>query len=118
MKSVDDMGDVPKLLEALVWKEPKAPLEAFMELSEEAKAILKAAAADGGTIMHRRYYGGEEIQAGGESLIPDQDPRTVARWVGGLEDLRRRHVKDRGHKGEVFEVTREGYEAADELPDV
>ena len=89
------------------------------ELSEEAKAILKAAAADDGTIMRQRYLGGQAMQAGRETLIRDQDPRTVARWMGGLEDLqRRRYIKDRGHKGEMFEVTREGYEAADELPDV
>ena len=88
------------------------------ELSEEAKAILKAAVADDGTIMCQRYLGGQAMQAGREVLIRDQDPRTVARWMGGLEDLqRRRYIKDRGHKGEVFEVTREGYEAADELPD-
>ena len=119
VKSVDDMGDIPKLLEALVWKEPKAPHETFTELSEEAKAILKTAVAGDGIIMHLRYYGGEKIQAGGESLIPDQDPRTVASWVSGLEDLRwRRYIKDRGHKGEMFEVTREGYDAADELSDV
>jgi hypothetical protein len=30
---------------------------------------------------------------------------------------RRRYIKDLGYKGEVFEVTREGYEAADELSD-
>ena len=88
------------------------------ELSEEAKAILKAAVAGGGITMHRRYGGGQAIQAGRKSLIPDQAPRTIASWVGGLEDLqRRRYIKDLGHKGEVFEVTREGYKAADELPD-
>lgn len=88
------------------------------ELSEEAKAILKAAVADDGTIMRQRYLSSQAIQAGREVLIRDQDPRTVARWMGGLEDLqRRRYIKDRGHKGEVFEVTREGYEAADELSD-
>lgn len=88
------------------------------ELSEEAKTILKAAVAGGGIIMHRRYMGGQAIQAGRESMISDQDPRTIARWVGGLEDLqRRRYIKDPGHKGEMFEVTREGYDAADELPD-
>ena len=87
------------------------------ELSEEAKAILKAAAAHDGIIMRHRVYGGEAIQAGRESLIEDMNPRTVASWLGGLEDLqRRRYIKDRGHKGEVFEVTREGYEAADMLP--
>ena len=88
------------------------------ELSEEAKAILKAAVAGGGAITHRRYIGGQALQAGRKTLIPDQDPRTIASWVGGLEDLqRRRYIKDRGHKGEMFEVTREGYEAADELSD-
>lgn len=119
VKTIDDMGDIPKLLESHVWKKPEAPLEAFTELSEEAKAILKAAVAGGGIIMHLRPFGGEKIQAGRESLIPDEEPRTIASWVGGLEDLRRRrYIKDRGHKGEMFEVTREGYEAADELPDV
>ena len=88
------------------------------ELPEEGKAILKAAAAHDGTIMCQRYHGGQAIQAGRTALIPDQNPRTVARWMGGLEDLRRRrYIIDRGHKGEIFEVTREGYEAADELPE-
>lgn len=88
------------------------------ELSAEAVAILKAAVAADGQIMHLRYGGGEDIQIGSRNMIPEQDSRTIARWVGGLEDLqRRRYVKGVGHKGEVFEVTREGYEAADELLD-
>lgn len=87
------------------------------ELSNEAKAILKTAASGDGSIMHFKHLGGENIQAGGKAMCPDQDPRTIARWVGGLEDLqRRRYIKDVGHKGEVFEVTREGFDAADGLP--
>jgi len=90
----------------------------FTQLADEAKAILKAAVAGDGGIAHLRYMGGEAIQAGGQSMIPDKESRTIARWVGGLEDLqRRRYIKDLGHKGESFEVTREGYEAADELPE-
>jgi len=86
------------------------------ELSDEAKAILKEAASGDGHIMHARYMGGEEISTNGKSLIPNGESRTIAIWVGGLEDLtRRRFIKDLGHKREVFEVTREGYEAADEL---
>lgn len=86
------------------------------ELSDEAKSILTAAAEGDGRIMHLRYMGGEEIQASGKALIPAKDARTIALWVGGLEDLcRRRFIKDLGHKHEVFEVTREGYEAADEI---
>jgi len=88
------------------------------ELSAEAKAILKTAAAGDGRIMHLRHMSGEGIQAGGTSMIPDENARTVARWVGGLEDLqRRRYIKDLGHKREIFEVTREGYEAVDEMTD-
>ena len=90
------------------------------ELSDEAKAILKAAAAGDGKIIHMRYMDidGKSIRVGGKDLIPKHDPRTIAIWGGGLEDLQqRRYIEDRGHKGEVFGVTREGYEAADELPD-
>ncbi len=86
------------------------------ELSQEAKTILLEATAGDGSVMHVRYMGGEEIQANGKSLIPDKSQRTISLWVGGLEDLsRRRLIKDCGHKQEVFEVTREGYEAADEM---
>ncbi len=86
------------------------------ELSNEAKAILTVAAKGDGLIMHLKHLGGELIQTSGKSLIPDADARTIARWVGGLEDLRRRrYITDVGHKSEVFKVTREGFEAADQL---
>jgi hypothetical protein len=86
------------------------------ELSDEAKAILLAAVDGDGRVMNVRHSGGETIQAGGKQIITDQSPRNVARWLGGIEDLqRRRLIRDLGHKGEVFEVTREGYEVADEL---
>lgn len=85
-------------------------------LSDEAIAILVAAVNGGGRVHHTRYLGGEEIGAGGKSLIPNKEPRTIALWIGGLEDLqRRRYIRDLGHKKEVFEVTREGHLAADQL---
>ena len=85
-------------------------------LSTEAKMLLKEAAAGDGMILNPKVLGGEIIQANGKSMLPDQAPRTVARWMGGIEDLRRsRYIKDVGVKGEMFEVTREGYAAADEL---
>ena len=97
--------------------EPKTKSPA-LELSVEAKKLLKEAAAGDGTIMYIRYMGGEVIETNGKAMIPNANPRTIARWKGGLEDLQRRgYIKDPGHKGEVFEVTREGYEAADELSD-
>lgn len=86
------------------------------DLSNEAKTILLEAAAGDGTIMHLKHLGGEMIQVNGKSLIPDKNQRTIALWQGGIEDLsRRRFIKDVGYKREMFQVTREGYEAADEI---
>ncbi|MEQ1636840.1 MAG: toll/interleukin-1 receptor domain-containing protein [Methylococcales bacterium] len=87
------------------------------ELSDEAKIILNAAAKGGGTIQNFTALScGPMISANGLNLIPNSDPRTIALWIGGLEDLlRRRYVKDLGHKGEIFEITREGYQALDEF---
>ena len=90
------------------------------ELSDEGKSILKAAASGDGTIMYLRSIScGPIIQVKDKTLIPDQDSRTVALWVGGIEDLcRHRYIKDIGHKGEVYEVTREGYQAADAINNI
>ncbi|MEE9911094.1 MAG: toll/interleukin-1 receptor domain-containing protein [Deltaproteobacteria bacterium] len=88
------------------------------ELSLEAKTILKAAASSNGHILRHRGFGSETVKVNGKQLIPDQNPRSVALWVGGVEDLqRRRFITDVGHKGEVFQVTREGYDAADSIAD-
>lgn len=87
------------------------------ELSEEAKAILVAAASADEQILRLRCTTGQIIQVGGENLIPDETPRTTALWLGGFEDLlSRRYIMDVSHKGQVFEITREGYEMADTLP--
>ena len=86
------------------------------DLPNEAKRILLEAASGDGIVMHVRTFGGDAIEANGKGMIPNGDPRTVALWKGGLEDLQRRnYIQDRGHKGELFDVTREGYVAADRL---
>ena len=89
------------------------------ELSEEAKAILKtAASSDDGRIMYisNMSSAGKAITAGNQSMIPSYDPRTVALWNGGMKDLSRRNfIEDIGHKGEIFKITREGYEAAETI---
>ena len=86
------------------------------DLSDEAKAILKKAVAIDSTKVYIHLFNGETISVNNSEMIPDQSPRTIAHWVGDLEDLqRRRFIRDIGHKGEAFEVTREGYRAADEL---
>jgi TIR domain len=85
------------------------------ELSAEAKAILIEAVSEAsdGTIM---FINGQSIGTNNQEMIPNSDPKTIALWVGGFEDLRRRrYIKDVENAGQVFKVTREGYTAATEL---
>ncbi len=88
------------------------------ELSTEARKLLEAAVAGDGIIMHRRFLGGEAIDANGENMLFNNEPRTIALWKGGINDLLRRgYIEDNQNNGELFEVTREGYQAVDEVPD-
>lgn len=88
-------------------------------MTPEARRILTAAAASNGNIIYLKTLGrpGVAIQAGGKSIVPDNaSARDVASWVGGLEDLvREGYIRDRGSRGELFLVTREGYLLSDEL---
>ena len=87
-------------------------------LSEEAKALLREAAREGGdgTVIDEPLLNYHYIHASREQMIPNQEPRTVARWKDGLKQLERYgYIEGIGYEGEVFEVTQEGYEAADEI---
>ena len=84
-------------------------------LSPEARVLLKEASQDrGGTIIHARYIGGSALQTNDKNLIPSNERREVAKWEQALEELKAKDlVVDRGHKGEVFEITNLGYQVAD-----
>jgi len=96
---------------------PTAPRIRIPELSSEAKTLLLEAAADSnGIIIHAVTFGGVHIQTNNKQFIEGNDPRVVAAWEGALQELDKlRLIKDVGHKGEVFQLTREGYELADIL---
>jgi hypothetical protein len=84
-------------------------------LTEEARQLLVEAAKSGdGTIMFMRFLGGVRLNANGKEFITDRNPKTRAIWEGALEELLREGlIVDRGHKREMFAVTREGYELAE-----
>lgn len=87
-------------------------------ITEEAAAILKAAAADDGHVTVTRRVGppGVTVQAGRESMIPDDAThRTAMRWAAAVEDLEAGGLIRDIEAGSVFELTRGGYEAADQL---
>lgn len=114
------------------------------ELSDEAKAILREAVsspppdesiyfsadtvAQSDSVISRSptpdesiyVVEGERIQVGRTSMTPVYaDARTIAYWKEGLKELQQRgYIRDRrisGTSGVFFEVTKKGYEAADEL---
>lgn len=86
-------------------------------LSLEARMLLKEASRDPhGVVMYVRYIGGTEIQTNGKNLIPSNERRTVAKWEHALEELTSEgYLVKRGPKGEIFEVSKSGYEVADTI---
>ncbi len=85
-------------------------------LSREAKELLLEAVAGGGDILVIAWIGGSSVQAKGRNFVEPNDPRSRAIWEGAVNELERNGlVQQVGHKGEIFRVTREGYDAADLL---
>jgi hypothetical protein len=89
------------------------------QLTEEAKQLLIAACISGSdraTILYVRTLGGVYIQAGGKNMPNSSDARSVAIWKGALDELRGLSlIESLGHKGEVFQVTRKGWEVFDQI---
>jgi hypothetical protein len=85
------------------------------ELLPEARILLKQASLDPtGAIIHVRFIAGTTLQTNGKNLIPSEDRREVAKWEHALKVLTERGlVVARGDKGEIYEVTNEGYQVAD-----
>jgi hypothetical protein len=88
-------------------------------ISAEAAQVLKAAADDsrGGLIMVLRHMSGTVVQAGGKSMVEEgATPREIARWVAAVESLEGLGlIEATNYKHEVFRVTHEGYEAAEQI---
>lgn len=86
-------------------------------LSDEAKELLIEAAADkSGNVLKAQYIGGSHIQTNGKQFGRGADARAWARWEFALEQLvNERLLRSAGSKGEIFTVTKEGFELADLL---
>jgi hypothetical protein len=98
---------------------PYIPDRQVPSLTNEAKTLLLAAANDRhGNILHARYIGGVQIQAGGKQFIEDGNARSRAAWEGALHELERFDlIEPLGPKREVYQVTREGYRMSELLRD-
>lgn len=85
-----------------------------VELTKQAREILKTATAGDGTVEHNGPNIGtpEHIEAGGRVVAKNDAPRDFSYWLGGLEDLQRLGYIARKDFGDTngYRVTREGYE--------
>lgn len=90
---------------------------AWMSLSDEAKTMLVAVSKDDhGTLIDASHMGGTEFRTGGKNLIPDQSPRTIARWKSALSQLETNEWIEETGEG-VFKITNEGFEYVDKIED-
>jgi hypothetical protein len=98
---------------------PIVPGRDLPTLSKEAKNLLLEAAEDPqGTIQHVQFIGGEHLQTNRKQFIEQNNPRSRAAWEGALRELEELElIKSVGDRGEVFEVTREGYQMAELMRD-
>lgn len=87
------------------------------KLNDNARTLLVEASQDQfGTVMKLAFIGGFQIQTNGKQFVEPGDARSRAAWEGAIESLCREGLLDeRGHKGEIFQVTDEGYRVADLL---
>lgn len=85
-------------------------------LSREAIELLLEAVAGDGNILVIAYLGGSTVQANGKNFVEPDNPRSRAVWEGAVDELVNEGLlQSVGYKGEVFRVTRAGFDAADLL---
>lgn len=86
-------------------------------LSKEAQELLiEASQSPDGKIMRLRTNQGLIIQTNKKGFVGERNARLEAIWEDALNQLIENSlIEDKGYKGEVFAVTRLGYEYADRL---
>ena len=79
--------------------------------------LLEAVKDPHGSILKVRTSGGLTVQTNNKNMVTaPNDGRCEALWEGAVNELLENDlIADVGHKGQVFRVTRTGYELADFL---
>ncbi len=110
ISSLEEMTSVPDSLEDRL-----SPSTDAIQLSEYAMELLaEAARSSNGMIAKVRTMKGMSILANGKSFGEMGDARSEARWEKALHELQQEGlVLDRYGGDEAFEVTHDGFEAAD-----
>ena len=92
------------------------PSKLTLGLSRDEATLLKAASADeNGTIIRREHLSGQQVEAGGKSF-GEENRREFSRWVAALRALEGKGlIVSLGYRGDLFELTHEGWSVADAL---
>ena len=114
-ESIAEISDEAKKKE-LEAEIEKIRRERDIKLSNAARELLIAAASEeSGTIMTPRTMGAQSIQAGKKSF-GKKSKRDYAAYESALNELvASGYVQPVGHKGEIYELTHEGWQLADAL---
>ncbi len=86
-------------------------------LSPEARRLLREAALDrAGLVLFERYGASVDLHTNGQSFVTSKERRELATWEAALEELVKAGLLlARGERGEIYEITRQGYAAAEHL---
>ena len=89
------------------------PAASAAPLSKEARTLLKGAAADpSGLVLFERFGASVDLHTNGQSLFTDKaDHQALVTWEAALQELVKAGLfVDRGDRGEIYEITKKGYE--------
>lgn len=109
---------VNKIIEEAGKTQEEQPAKKQNRLTIDAEVLLVYAANDStGRICVLKSLSGTSISAGQwDFLSSDGSAREEARWMGAVEDLEKFGLVEAiSYKRQVFNVTRKGYEVADEV---
>lgn len=87
------------------------------QISKEATELLVEASKDPrGCIMRLRHLNGMDVITNNRSFVEQGNSRSRATWESAVDELAGEAlIKDVGYKGEIYELTREGYNLAEIL---
>ena len=88
-----------------------------LDLSQDSRELLAAAVEDpNGSVMMLKVMGGPIIRSGERDFAEGGNVRATARWRAALDALVDEGLlEDRSGKGEVFYVTHQGFNAAEQI---
>lgn len=87
-------------------------IESTIEISPKAIELLSVACTSAdGRIVKSKYLSGTSISAGKTEFVHSKDRKDLVEWEAALEELQvLRLVQVVGSKGEIYEVTKDGYD--------